>query len=67
MGLSSPGTCLLAARLLTVGGVLWCGVVFLGVERIKKVSHCDEHCADTEIAGYRYDLRNYFLFGYLLC
>lgn len=58
MGLSTPDTCLLAALLLTVGGVLWCGVFFLGVEGIKKVSHCDGQCADTEIAGYQYDLRN---------
>lgn len=59
MGLTSPEPCLLAARLLVVGGVLWCGVVvILGVGGIKKVSHCDGRCADTEIAGYQYDLRN---------
>lgn len=53
MGLSSSENCLLAARLLMVGAVLRCGVVFLGEEGIKKVSYCDGHCADTEIAGYQ--------------
>lgn len=58
---------LLAAELLMLGGVVWCGVVFLGVEGIKK-SYCDGHCDDTEIAGYQCDLRNEFFFlGCLLC
>lgn len=37
--------------------MVW-GGVFFGVEGIKKRSHCDGHCADTEIAGYQYDLNN---------
>lgn len=49
---------LFVGSLAANGGGVFCGVVFLGTEGITKVSYCDGHCADTEIAGYQYDLRN---------